>query len=1123
MKTKYRCLHSSILKFLQGGLTATLAIVLLAIPVAGNAQETTATIRGKILDTSGSEASSASIVVEDLRSGVTRSYSTNNSGVFLATRLLPGGPYEITVNGTQSVAVPSVSVGSTYNLTINLQAEQAIEEIIAIGQASELVTVATGPSATFNLADLENSVSFSRDITDVYGIDPRMNIDTDDDGQNVNCGGKHPRFNATTLDGVSQGDRFGLNDNGYSTAVGMPFPYDAIEQVAIELAPFDVTYGGFSACIINSVTKSGTNEWEAKAFYEFSDQSLRGDTVTGDSADYTRPDYDKTYMGFSVGGPIIKDKLFVFAAYEDFEVPRFLAKGYDGSGNGEERGWLSQADYDRIASIANNVYNYDPGGQPGDGSQEGEKYMVRLDWNISDDHNAALIYNYFDGFQDRDSDGDDNEFEFANHYYQKGAESETITLKLSSQWTDAFSSEVFFSSNEMNDSQVTVGPKDFADMQISIGGRDGTVYVGADDSRQANSLATDVTYLKLAANYLVGDHVITAGYDREDLEIFNIFLQHSNGGEYDYFDDSSSNAASCAALTAQERFDEVDGCEPSGIDRFELGRPSRIYYGSNGGTNVASDAAARFSNVLNSLYVQDEIFIDNADLTITAGVRYEWFDSNDAPIFNQAFTDANGGLRNDVGLNGLDLLMPRLGFKWGLSDDVTLRGGIGLYSGGNPNVWISNAWSNDGVSNVQTGGWDEDEFFPCANNGWPDYDPEVPCGGLDGDVNTLDPSDGFTILPGSADSLVLSDAQRPGFDVPQSMVDYVLNTSAADAATSNLVIIDPNYEQPSEWKLALGATWDLANGMTLDFDYLRTKGDNPAYYQDLSQTIVGTTAAGSPIYDFTNGRDNHMLTNSNESPESSMMSLVLRKDFDFGLSATIGYARTDGEDVAPMTSATAFSNYDNTALLDINNPGAANSNWVVPQRFTMALFYEHAFFGDAMTRISLQAYAHEGQPQSYVMQGSDLEGDGFYGRHLLYVPTGTDDPNVEFDWDSPLVAAEFWAFVEREGLKPGFTKRNAFNTGWTQTMNLSIRQEIPMGDSFRGNLYFKVRNLGNLLNDRWGKVTDAQFFSPQVIDAGVNDEGQFVFEDFHDRSIQRTYIGPSLWEVRVGLDVRFGQ
>ena len=1078
-------------RFAGSVLAALTVVMMLAVPVAGNAQETTSSIRGKVLDTSGNIVAGASVIVQDMRSGVDRAYTTNDSGIFLATRLLPGGPYSVTVNNSDTAQVRSISVGDIYSLTVNMGAPP-MEEIVATGQRGQLVEVAAGPSATFNLADLQNSVGFSRDIADVYGIDPRLNIDVDEDGIGVNCGGKHPRFNATTLDGVSQADRFGLNENGYATAVGMPFPFDAVEQVAIELAPFDVTYGGFSACIINAVTKSGTNDWKGKTFYEFSNQDLRGDTVSGDTTNYSRPSYDKTTYGFDVGGPIIKDTLFVFAAYEKFELPRFLAKGYAGSGNGEERDWLSQADYDRIENIAQNIYNYDTGGQPGDGSQEGEKYMVRLDWNLNDSHNAAFIYNYFDGFQARDSDGDDDEFEFANHYYTKGAESETFTLKLSSQWNDAFSTELFWSTSEMNDSQVTVGPKDFADSQISIGGRDGTVYLGADDSRQANKLGTQVDYLKLSANYLAGDHVITAGYDREDLEVFNIFVQHSAGGEYDYFDDSTGNDPACAALTAQERFDDTLGlgCEMSGIDRFELGRPSRIYYGSGGGTNIATDAAAQFSNVLNSLYIQDEIFVDDMDLTIVAGLRYEWFESSDRPKYNQAFADANGGLRNDANIDGVDLLMPRLGFTWGVRDDLTLRGGVGLYSGGNPNVWISNAWSNDGLSNAQ---------FRMNNFGG-----------------------SASVLPGSVGEVPLSGAGRPGFDVPQSLVDSVLAVSPADANDSFLALIDPNYEQPSEWKFALGGTWDMPwADLTLDFDYLHTKGNDPAFYVDLSQTIIGTTTAGTPIYDFTNGNDNHMLTNGSGSPTSDMVSFVLAKDFDFGLSAQLGYAWTQGEDIAPMTSSTAFSNFDNVALLDINNPGVANSNWVVPQRLTLSLFYAHTFFGDSETRVSLQGFAHEGQPQSYVMNGGDLEGDGFFGRHLLYVPTGPADPNVVFD--PGFDQAAFFDFVAANGLAPGFTTRNDINTAWSTIWHLSIRQDVPLGELMRGNVYFKVKNLGNLLNDDWGKTTDAQFFSPEVVDADVNGAGQFVYNEFSDRSLERVYIGPSLWEIRVGIDINFGQ
>ena len=1066
-----------------------LAALLFTLPVAGFAQETTSAIRGKVIDPTGNPVANASIVVQDTRSGAERTATSSSDGTFFATRLLPGGPYKVTVNGVKTIEVPLISVGDTYNLTVNLQSEAEIEEIVTIGQTADIVEVAAGPAATFSLGDLENAVSFSRDISDVYGIDPRMMIDNDEDGFGVNCAGKHPRFNNVTLDGVSQTDRFGLNENGYSTAVGMPFPYDAIEQIAVELAPFDVTYGGFSACNINSVTKSGTNQWEGKTFYEYSNNNFRGDSIANDDRDFSRESYDKTYWGFNVGGPIIKDKLFIFAAYEESDEPRFLKRGYAGSGNGEERPWLSQADYDRIDSIAQNVYNYEPGGQPGDGKQESEKYMLRLDWDVNDQHRASLIYNYFDGFQLRDSDGDDDEFEFANHFYTKGAESETITLKLTSQWTDALSTEVFYSSSEMNDSQVTVGNPEFADMQISVGGRDGVVYLGADDSRQSNKLDTQSDYFKLSANYFIGNHIITAGYDREDLEIFNLFVQHSRGGEYDFFDDSADNDPSCDLLTPQERMDNVNGCEPSGIDRFELGRPSRIYYGSGGGTNDPNDAAASFTNTLNALYIQDEIFFDRYNLTVVAGLRYEFFESSDAPRFNQTFTDANNGLRNDQNIDGLDLLMPRIGLTWGVRDDLTLRGGVGLYSGGNPNVWISNAWSNDGLTNAQF----RNNYFDSA-----------------------------TVLPGSPDSLVLSGDQRPGFDVPQELVDDVLAVTEADANDSFLVLIDPDYEQPSEWKYSLGGTWDMSwlGGMTLDFDYLHTRGNDPAYYVDLSQSIVGTTTLGTPIYDYTNGRDNYMLTNSGETPVSNVISLVLQKEFDFGLDVLLGYAWTEAEDVSPMTSSVAGSNFDNTALLDINNPSAAKSNYVVPQRFTLRLGYERAIFGDNLTQITLFGYFNEGQPQSYAMNSGDLEGDGFFGRHLLYVPDGPTDPNVVFDPGFDQEA--FFAWAADNGLGPGFTERNGYNTGWSSRFDLRISQEIPLPADLIGRIYFKVYNLGNMLNDDWGEIVDAQFFTPEIVGASVDDQGRFVFESFSDRSIERTYVNRSLWEARLGFDIKFG-
>ncbi|MDJ0916888.1 MAG: TonB-dependent receptor [Woeseiaceae bacterium] len=1074
---------------------ATLALAAFMV-LPAIAQETTSGIRGKVIDDSGAPVASAEVVIRDDRTGIRRQFTTNSSGVFLAARLPVGGPYEITINNTKSVVVPFIELGDTYNLTVNLQEAAAIEEIVAIGQAAQMIDTAPGPQANFDFAEINSAVAFERDIKDVYSIDPRINLDGGASrGTEVNCAGKHPRFNSVTLDGISQNDRFGLNNNGYSTATGMPFPFDAVQQVSVELAPFDVTYGGFSACNVNVVTRSGTNEFTAGVFYEYTDQDLRNDALDG--ADLSSPDYEEEKYGFAVGGPIIQDRLFFFAAYEETEEPRFLAMGPAGSGNGVERPWLSQADFDRVNTLAQSLYNYDTGGSPGDGAQTEEKIFLRFDWNITDLHNATFIYNYYDGIQLRGSDDDSNEFEFANHFYNKGSETETFTAIVQSQWTDNFSTELFLSSNTMDDLQKTVGDPDFGDHQISYNGRANTIYLGADDSRQANQLNTEATFLKLKAQYLMGDHVITAGYEAEDLEIFNIFVQHSNGGEWDYFDDSQGNPAACDALSAQGRFADTQladtdplklGCGLSGIDRFELGRPSRVYYGSGGGTNIATDAAAQFSNVNHAIYIQDEIFFDQYNLSVVAGLRYEWFTSDDTPVFNQAVSDAIG-VRNDAGLDGVDRLMPRLGFTWEATDDVSVRGGIGMYSGGNPNVWISNAWSNDGITNVQ---------LQYRN--------------FDGDNSVFD------------GTIPLSGAGRPGFDVPQTLVDQVAAVTPADGSTEGVVLLDPDYKQPNELKVALGATWLSPFWDTqIDADILYTRLQDPAIYVDLSQEIVGETVLGQPIYDFaTPGVEEVlMLTNTDEEATATVVSLSLNKEFDNGLDLRFGYAYTEAEDVSPMTSFTAGSSWSNLATNDINFPSRGNSNYVTKHRFTLRAALAREFWGDNLTRVTLMGYTKSGQPANFVQSSSDLEGDGFFGRHLVYIPTGLDDPNVVFD--SGFNYQQFNAWVNANGFARGeFLERNAKFSKWSTRFDLRLDQEIPLfRDDLKARAFLKIYNFGNLLNPGWGRQFDAPFFSQEVVESSIDSEGRYVYEGFDLGDATEVQEFASLWEARLGFEINF--
>ena len=1045
------------------------AVLAAALSSDALAQGTTSAIRGKVIGANGAPVDNATVVIVDTRTGAVRTLESNDSGAFLASNLSVGGPYEVTVNGTKKVTVNSLSLGDIYSLNIELGSQPQIEEVVVVGEAVQLVDVAAGPAATFGNFEIQTAVALNRDIKDVYEIDPRLNIDDPEDGAQVNCIGKHPRFNSTTLDGVSVNDRFGLNNNGYATATGQSFPFDSISQVAVELAPFDASYGGFSACNINAVTRSGGNDWEGSVWYEWTSNDLRGDSLdTGNGViNITSNAYDERQKGFSLGGPILQDRLFFFASYEETEAPKFIAMGYANSGNGEQRGWFSEADYLRVIDIAQNVYGYDAGGQPGNGSETQEKVLFKLDWEINADHSASVIYNKYEGIEDRASDDDSNEFEFANHYYQKGADLDSLSLILRSQWSDSFSTELFYNESEMIDLQATVGPKDFAEIQIfydspldqSTGN---IIYLGADDSRQANSLGYESELIKFTGQYLASDHVLSFGYEQEKLSVYNQFVQHSRGGEI--------------------RFDSIDD--------FENGIYSRYYYGSGGGSNDPIDATAGFANTLHTLYAQDEYVFYDHDLTVTAGLRYEWFEMSDRPERNVNFEALYGGLRNDANIDGLSLLMPRIGFVWEKEDNLTIRGGVGLYSGGNPNVWFTNAWSNDGVSSVQ---------LNIRGNG----------------TNTI-----LQGLPGSID-LIGSD--RPGRDVPQQLFDGVaaVNPALGDGTTRRIIMIDPEYEQPNELKIALGSTYDFDNGWTLDADMLWSQTRKSAIYTDLSQEIFGTTILGQPIYDYVDGEDNLMLTNSDHNATSLSLSLVGRKTYDWGLDLVLGYAYTDAQDINAMQSSTAQSNFDNVSLLDINNPTAGTSNYNTPHRFTLRASYGKEFFDGYETRFTTYLVRKDGQPQSYVMDGQDLEGDGGFGRHLLYIPTDANDPAVVFVPGFDQIA--FFSWADRQGFDRGaFVARNDTYSAWTTRMDVRVDQELPafFGEA-KGRVYFKVYNFLNMLNEGWGLQYDAEFFAQEVVDADIDANGRYEYNSFNQRDINNLRQNASLWEARLGIEFEF--
>ena len=536
MKYKARFIGSTLATLQQAAVILFAAAMLLAVPVAGNAQSTTSAIRGSVSAPDGGPAAGVSVTVTDMRTGRIKRATTSESGRFTVSGLPVGGPYTVSTDSAryaeQTITDVFLSLGEAFEFSVML-GEPTIDEITVTAALVQSAQVAIGPSTSFDLDDLQNLPSINRDLRDVVRIDPRIYIDEGFVGA-VQCVGANPRFNSLTVDGVKLNDNFGLNSNGFPTQ-RQPFPYDAIQNVSLELSPYDVQYGGFTACNINAVTRSGGNEFSGRVWFDYTDDSMLGDKLEGDSI--PSGSFDETRYGLSFGGPIIQDKLFFFAAYEKADGADLFDRCAGDESCATPVLGVSRAQLDRISNIASTLYGYEPGGTVLNAPNEDEKYLIRLDWNINDDHNAALTYNYNDGFNISQSDGDDDEFEFSNHYYERGAELNVYSGQLFSDWTDNFSTEMRVAYAELDNRQISQNNQGFGEVRIETyfdGDGDGdldraNVYLGGDDSRQSNKLKYDTTNLKFAGTYTTGDHAISGGFEREEIDIFNLFLQHTIG------------------------------------------------------------------------------------------------------------------------------------------------------------------------------------------------------------------------------------------------------------------------------------------------------------------------------------------------------------------------------------------------------------------------------------------------------------------------------------------------------------------------------------------------------------------------------------------------------------------
>lgn len=1016
-------------KLLSG--VAAASIMTAAIVAPAEAQVTTSEVRGTVTNDAGAAVSGATVTVRDTQTGLTRSTTTSASGAYAIRNLPISSSYSVTVSAddlqSQQVDEVPLVLGDTTNLSFSLSADadRTLDTIVVTASATDLVQTAVGPNATFGLETLESAPTINRNITDVLRIDPRIYVDESRGDINpVQCGGKNPRFNSLTLDGVRLNDGFGLNSNGYPTE-RQPFPFDAIEQVAVELSPFDVEYGGFTACNINAVTKSGTNEFHGSAFVDYTSDDFQGDSLEGE--DVQSNEFDEIRYGIQVAGPIVKDTLFFSVAYEKLEGANTFDRGPIGSGAINEV-QVTQAELDEIARIARDIYGYDVGDIPTSLDNEDEKLLVKLDWNINEQHRAAFTYNYNDGFNFTESDGDPDEFEFSNHLYERGTELNQYVGFLYSDWTDNFSTEVRFGYVDIDPRVATVGGTDFGEITLELGGDTATrdddvdVYLGGDDSRQSNQLDYTILNMAFKGFYQLNDHAITFGYEREELDIFNLFVQHTET-EID-FDERPGPA------------DPTDTRDPA-IINFELGLADNVNY-NNAPSGDPADAAADWGYAVNTAYVQDEFDIGSS-VSVILGLRYDWWETDDEPEVNPDFL-ADYGFGNNATLDGEGLIQPRFAFTWDAKDDVAVRGGFGLYSGGDPNVWLSNNYSNNNVLQFgQDGGG-----FGLENGQTSLFD-----------IDYTDCEDGVPV--------------GPGWCVPTVLADAV---AAGQGRNFEINYLDPDFEIPSEWKFALGATWYptlpgagfFGGEYVVNGDLLYSTSSNSAVVLRADLEQIGVDANGYPEYDSVR-EGAFVLTNAEDGNRSFTASVSVAKDYDNGFDWAFGYAYNDAEEVQPMTSAVAFSNYNNRAVSDPQSQTLATSDYNIAHRFTLLTNYRKAFFGEYETTFSAFATARSGLP--YSLAGG---------------------------------SANFGFFNELEILQPG-VERNSEESDWWSKVDIRVEQEFPgLRPDDRSSAFVVVDNFTNMLNDDWGVLIEPGF---PPIDA------------------QSRVGDASLWQVRFGLRYEF--
>ena len=1101
-----------------------LAALGLFVSFAMSAQVTTSSMSGKIVDEQGAVVGAA-VIATHTPSG-TRYYAVSNTeGRYAIQGMRPGGPYDVKIQmmGCETVVYQGVTLnlGEVYvqNATLKSASTQ-LEEVVVVASASKFATEKTGASTSINSQQMQKMPTVNRSISDLARVSPYAN--------GMSFAGGDGRSTNFTVDGSNFNNNFGLSDK--LPGGGSPISVDALDEIQVVIAPYDVRQTNFIGGGINAVTKSGTNTFKGTVYGYYRNQDMRGNNVAGVDAG-TRKAESHRIIGATLGGPIIKDKLFFFVNFEQEKNPGQVIK-YRANKGGEAypNTGVSRCTEEHLAAVQQYMkekYNYDTGSYtdfPGDESNT--KILARLDWNINRDHRMSLRYNYTKNTAWNAPNGNssdtgyrlngtyrvgDYSMAFANNMYSMDNKVQTISLDYNSRLSDNLSEQLLITYTKIDDIRGS-NSDPFPHVDI-IKKEDGKwqpyMSLGYELFTWNNGVHNNVITIKDDLIYTLGAHKITAGVNYEYQFANNAYMR--NGTMYYRY-----------AWTDEANIIDVLNGTPESF---------AITYGWNG--NLNPNAQVTFHQF--GAYAQDEWAV-NDNLKVTAGVRLDTiiFDESDIAtnkaILAYNFKDADGNTVNiDTGKWPTTKIQvnPRVGFVYDVFGDKSLkvRGGTGIFQGRLPLVYFTNMPTNAGMVQNSV------QYKSTWTNG------ELTA------INTA--KLGQFAATGAQGGMIT--------DVAEAIQKLGLQTELTDAnhvAGSTMSGVDPKFKMPQDWKSSLAVDYqipvDFPFTVTLEGMYHKTLYGVNVYNLNIDpNTASWTRFKGEDtrlIYPankglINSGKNAPYLTNTTKGygyTGNITINATPVKNLDVMAAFTV----TESKEVSGLPGSDPLSTWQGLITVDGPNFAACQrSKYVIPAKAIASISYTIPIFGDFKTHLNLFYTGYAPYSNSFCYT-NDMNGDGV-NNDLMYIYASGNDIKWADATTASAQAAAYDAFLAQDKYlsahKGQYAEAYAARAPWSNRFDFRIAQDLAFragGQKHNFQVLVDLMNIGNMFNSKWGiwKTNDVSNNCRILTYKGLNAAGEPTFEmgKVDGKYISKTYDYPAAnvgytqcWNFQIGLRYLF--